>query len=73
MIAAKDYKFWFCTGSQDLYGDECLPHTAHDMPVLPVAVRGLVLIHEIHIYTVVRNLLIELRMQMAERFPKTLL
>ena len=19
-----DYKFWFCTGSQDLYGDECL-------------------------------------------------
>lgn len=22
----KQYKFWFCTGSQDLYGDECLAH-----------------------------------------------
>ena len=24
MLLNKDYKFWFCTGSQDLYGDECL-------------------------------------------------
>lgn len=24
----KNYKFWFCTGSQDLYGDECLAHVA---------------------------------------------
>lgn len=24
MKAAKNYKFWFATGSQDLYGDECL-------------------------------------------------
>ncbi len=24
----KDYKFWFCTGSQDLYGEECLEHVA---------------------------------------------
>ena len=24
----KDYKFWFCTGSQDLYGDEVLQHVA---------------------------------------------
>ncbi len=23
-----DYKFWFCTGSQDLYGDECLKKVA---------------------------------------------
>ena len=22
------YKFWFCTGSQDLYGDECLRKVA---------------------------------------------
>ena len=28
MIAAKKYQFWFCTGSQDLYGDECLAHVA---------------------------------------------
>ncbi len=24
----KQYKFWFATGSQDLYGDECLTHVA---------------------------------------------
>ena len=24
MKTAKNYKFWFATGSQDLYGDECL-------------------------------------------------
>ena len=24
----KNYKFWFATGSQDLYGDECLEHVA---------------------------------------------
>ena len=23
-----DYQFWFCTGSQDLYGDECLRKVA---------------------------------------------
>lgn len=24
MTTGKNYKFWFCTGSQDLYGNECL-------------------------------------------------
>lgn len=28
MLAVKNYKFWFCTGSQDLYGDECLHNVA---------------------------------------------
>ena len=28
MKAIKKYQFWFCTGSQDLYGDECLAHVA---------------------------------------------
>ena len=28
MLLKKDYKFWFCTGSQDLYGDEVLAHVA---------------------------------------------
>ncbi|MCI8512450.1 MAG: L-arabinose isomerase [Lachnospiraceae bacterium] len=28
MLKAKKYTFWFCTGSQDLYGDECLAHVA---------------------------------------------
>ncbi len=27
-MQTKNYKFWFCTGSQDLYGDECLSHVA---------------------------------------------
>ena len=27
-METKKYKFWFCTGSQDLYGDECLSHVA---------------------------------------------
>lgn len=28
MYTQKKYKFWFCTGSQDLYGDECLKNVA---------------------------------------------
>ena len=28
MLLNKDYKFWFCTGSQDLYGEECLAKVA---------------------------------------------
>lgn len=28
MLQKKEYKFWFCTGSQDLYGDECLRKVA---------------------------------------------
>ena len=28
MLLQKEYKFWFCTGSQDLYGDECLNNVA---------------------------------------------
>lgn len=28
MKLQKEYKFWFCTGSQDLYGEECLRNVA---------------------------------------------
>ena len=28
MTRGKNYQFWFCTGSQDLYGDECLANVA---------------------------------------------
>lgn len=28
MMQKRDYKFWFCTGSQDLYGEECLNKVA---------------------------------------------
>ena len=28
IMETKNYKFWFCTGSQDLYGDECLRKVA---------------------------------------------
>ncbi len=27
-------KFWFCTGSQDLYGDECLAHVAKHSQII---------------------------------------
>ena len=28
MLQKKNYVFWFCTGSQDLYGEECLAKVA---------------------------------------------
>ena len=34
MLKMKDYKFWFCTGSQDLYGDECLAHVAEHSRII---------------------------------------
>ena len=27
-LIRREYKFWFCVGSQDLYGEECLRHVA---------------------------------------------
>lgn len=34
MKAAKNYKFWFATGSQDLYGDECLRKVAEHSKII---------------------------------------
>ena len=34
MLLGKEYKFWFCTGSQDLYGDECLAHVAEHSKII---------------------------------------
>lgn len=34
MMEMKNYKFWFCTGSQDLYGDECLEHVAEHSRII---------------------------------------
>ena len=34
MLKRKVYKFWFCTGSQDLYGDECLAHVAEHSRII---------------------------------------
>ena len=34
MLNRKNYKFWFCTGSQDLYGDECLEHVAQHAKII---------------------------------------
>lgn len=34
MLARKEYQFWFCTGSQDLYGDECLAHVAEHAKII---------------------------------------
>ncbi len=34
MKASKNYKFWFATGSQDLYGDECLRKVAEHSKII---------------------------------------
>ncbi len=34
MLAQKKYQFWFCTGSQDLYGEECLAHVAEHSRII---------------------------------------
>ena len=34
MLKVKNYKFWFCTGSQDLYGEECLEHVARHSQII---------------------------------------
>ena len=43
-------------------------HTGHDVAVLTVTVCGLVLVHEVHIDRIVRNLFVELCMKMKQRF-----
>ncbi len=39
MLAVKNYQFWFCTGSQDLYGDECLAHVAEHSRIIVEALN----------------------------------
>ncbi len=34
MLTSKVYKFWFATGSQDLYGDECLKEVAEHSRII---------------------------------------
>lgn len=34
MQTGRDYKFWFCTGSQDLYGEDCLLKVAEHSAVI---------------------------------------
>lgn len=34
IMEQKAYQFWFCTGSQDLYGDTCLAHVAEHSRVI---------------------------------------
>ncbi len=48
MIRKKAYKFWFCTGSQDLYGDEVLEHVAaHSKEIVDELNRSGVLPYEV--------------------------
>ena len=35
----KKYQFWFATGSQDLYGGECLSHVAHHSKIIVEALN----------------------------------
>jgi len=39
-MTMKDYKFWFCTGSQDLYGDECLANVAEHSQKIVAALNA---------------------------------
>lgn len=34
MMEQGAYQFWFCTGSQDLYGDTCLEHVAEHAQII---------------------------------------
>ena len=54
MLLNKDYKFWFCTGSQDLYGDECLAHVAEHSKIIVDALNKSVRMFSIQI-TVFRD------------------
>lgn len=48
MLTTKNYKFWFCTGSQDLYGDECLAHVAaHSKEIVETLNQSGILPYEI--------------------------
>ena len=48
MQTVKNYKFWFCTGSQDLYGDECLEHVEeHSKKMVEILNQSGVLPYEI--------------------------
>ncbi len=40
MLVTKNYKFWFCTGSQDLYGDECLKNVAEHSKIIVNALNA---------------------------------
>ena len=40
MLTCKEYKFWFCTGSQDLYGEECLAHVAEHSQIIVKALNA---------------------------------
>ena len=48
MLQKKEYKFWFCTGSQDLYGDECLRNVAaHSQKIVEVMNASGILPYEV--------------------------
>ncbi len=56
----KNYKFWFCTGSQDLYGDECLANVAEHSKIIVAALNesGLLPFEVIWKPTLITNALI---------------
>ncbi len=39
MLEVKDKKFWFCTGSQDLYGETCLENVARHSQIIVSALN----------------------------------
>ena len=47
-------------------------HAGEDVPQLALAVSGLILVHEVHVDRVVRNLLVVLRRELAQRLGELL-
>ncbi|NLY07828.1 MAG: L-arabinose isomerase [Spirochaetales bacterium] len=60
MLKQKEYVFWFCTGSQDLYGDKCLAVVAEDSKKIVDALNrsGVLPYHIICKPTLITNALI---------------
>ena len=53
MLKSKDYKFWFATGSQDLYGDDCLKEVAEHSKKMVEGLNasGLLPFEDAHVFT----------------------
>ena len=71
MKALKDYKFWFATGSQDLYGDECLEKVAqHSRMIVEELNRSGILPYEVILKpTLITNALIRKTFNEANEDP----
>ena len=64
MKTAKNYKFWFATGSQDLYGDECLQKVAeHSKIIVNELNKSGILPYEVVWKSSVKHLMMQMQMK----------